>query len=70
MTRNSFWSWMPSTYGQVWLVALLVWGVPGFVAIAAVGRSLVPALVYAATATLVGGLVGSYQLRRRLSRSK
>jgi hypothetical protein len=62
---SKFWHSEFNTYKQVWLAAPLGFGVPGFAVSLAFGRSLVIALVGAATITLVGGLGQSYRLWRR-----
>jgi hypothetical protein len=65
---RKFWRWEFRTYKQVWLAAPLGFGVPGFAISVAVGRSLAPALTYAASITVVGGAAQTYRLRRRRQR--
>ena len=51
-----FFRWKPSTYGQVWLSAMLGLGVPGFVIWSVMGHPLYAAITFAASITFVSGL--------------
>jgi hypothetical protein len=59
------WRWRPSTYQEVWIVAPLGFGVPGFCVSAIVEHSMTQALVYAVSVTLFGGLGQTWRLNRR-----
>jgi hypothetical protein len=62
--------WKPSTYRQVWIYAVLGFGVPGFCIWALLGRPLIESLIYAASIALVTGYVRSWRLNRDRSRGK
>jgi hypothetical protein len=64
--------WYPRTYKQVWLFAVLGFGVPGFIIWAVVEQqhSLMQALIYAVSVTFFGGLGPSRRLRRRKRASR
>jgi hypothetical protein len=64
-----FFRWKPSSYGQVWLSAVLGFGVPGFVIWSVVGhRPPYAGFTYAASITFFGGLGQSWRLNRRRQR--
>jgi hypothetical protein len=50
-----FFRWKPSTYGQVWLLAVFGSGVPGFIIWSVVGHPLYEAVTNAASITFFGG---------------
>jgi hypothetical protein len=55
--------WKPSTYRQVWIFAVLGFGVPGFCIWGFVGvLPLIDSLGYAAGITFFSGLTGSWRL--------
>ncbi|HXB46633.1 MAG TPA: hypothetical protein VNW50_02650 [Streptosporangiaceae bacterium] len=63
--------WKPGTYGQVWLFAVLGFGVPGFIIWSVVGNGPgwpYTAFTCAASITFFGGLGQSWQLNRRRQR--
>ena len=62
--------WQPSSYRQVWIYAVLGFGVPGFCIWAFVGHSLVEALIYAASITFFIGLGRSRRLNRDRNQGK
>jgi hypothetical protein len=64
-----FFRWKPSNYAQVWLSAVLGFGVPGLIIWSAIGsHPLYSGGTYAASITLVGGLGQSWRLNRRRQR--
>ena len=64
-----FFRWKPSTYAQVWLFAVLGFGVPGLIIWSVVGHNpLSSAIPYGAGVTFAGGLAQSWQLNRRRQR--
>jgi hypothetical protein len=54
--------WKPRTYRQVWIYAVLGFGVPGFCIWALFGRPVVESLIYAATITFATGFARSWRL--------
>lgn len=64
-----FFHWKPRTYGQVWLSAVLGYGLPGLIVWSVVGRHpMYAAVAYAAGATFFGGLGQCWGLERRRQR--
>jgi hypothetical protein len=64
-----FLRWKPSTYVQVWLYAVLGFGVPGFIIWSVIGsHRLYAAGTYAAFIAFFGGLGQSWRLNRRRQR--
>jgi hypothetical protein len=58
--------WKPSTYRQVWIFAVVGFGVPGFCIWEFVApHSLIASLVYAVGITFFGGLGQTWRLNRR-----
>lgn len=65
-----FGRWKPSTYKQVWLFAVVDFGIPGFAIWSILGTQPWPstALVCAVSITRFSGLGQSYRLRQRWRR--